>query len=60
MGSIERVLEVRGIALTSLSSLLEVTVDTHAGETENSGVNHLDGWSKDSKRSNCEVLVDVS
>lgn len=42
MGSIER-FEVRGIVLTSLSSLLEVTVDTHAGETQNSGVNHLDG-----------------
>lgn len=32
----------RGV-LTSLSSLLEVTVHTHAGETENRGLNHIGG-----------------
>ena len=32
------------LTLTSFSSLLEVTVHTHAGETENGGLNHGDGW----------------
>lgn len=27
--------------LTSFGGLLQVTVNTHAGETENSGLNHL-------------------
>lgn len=29
--------------LTSFGGLLQVTVNTHTGETENSGLNHLDG-----------------
>lgn len=38
-----KIIAVRAL-LTSLSSLLEVTVDSHAGETENRGLDHLDDW----------------
>jgi hypothetical protein len=32
------------LQLTSFGGLLEVAVHTHAGETENGGLNHGDGW----------------
>jgi hypothetical protein len=34
---------MRRIVLTSFGGLLQVTVDTHAGKTENRGLNHFDG-----------------
>lgn len=37
---------IEWVALTSFGGLLQVTEDTHAGETENSGLNHLGGCSE--------------
>lgn len=34
----------QGARLTVFGGLLQVAVDTHAGETENCGLNHLCDW----------------
>ena len=36
--------EVERARLTSFGGLLQVTVNTHTGETENCGLNHFDNW----------------